>query len=194
MFSKMKTAMKISRLMGAIDGDIDNPSRADQIVTLIILFPLNNKQKLPFNNKYVLADAALLSMVYSVIKSEDYYINKADMLSDYPNYIRGRNSYNSFHKDVMKKTFQGIYAMYKVDSLRENIDDMLMYYDDILSSGDMNRFYEEVVHLFMKDIIQNGFASFKEGELPIYDIKNRMDIEINIRAHFTALFNMIDRY
>ena len=194
MFDKLKTAMRISRLMGAINGDIDNPTKAEQIVTLIILFPLNKKQKMPFDNQYVLADAALLAMVYSVSKAEKYYVNRNDMMNDYPKYIRGRNSYTSFHKDVMQKTFQGIKAMYKVDSFRDDISDMLMYYDEIISSGDMNNFYNEAVNLFIRDITYKGYASYKDESLPLYDIKKRMDIEINTRAYFTALFNTIDRY
>ena len=195
MFDKLKTAMSMSRLMRVCGCDIDNLSRADKIVTRVILFPMKNRKKPPFNNKYVLADAALLGMLYGIINSEKYYINKSDVYMDYPKYVKGMNSYDSFTSETIKKTYLGILKMYKVekDSFINNASNRLKYFEPILRAKDMNAFYNGAENLFIQDITNKRFVPMSDDEpIQLYDVNQFIDIEIETTAYFTALFNMLD--
>lgn len=180
MLKKIKFMRRMDRLMRACGGNLNNPSKADTIVATIILFPLHddkNKKELPFCNKYVLADAAVIEMVYALV----YSGNGNDM---------------AFIKECMTKLYAGVCEMYDVDqeAFLDITQNRIGFFEPIIRYGDIEKFTSEAIILFMQDIVNNKFVPFGEDSpLPILDFDKHMQIEIHTKAHFIGLLPLLSK-
>ncbi len=183
--NQQETARLLTRLMQHCGCNFVKPSMADKIVSMVIILPLKYKNKFPFTNKYVLADAAILGMMYAIsIKSIDYEDDE---------------EFDAFVGECMEKIYRGIMEMYEVDkqSIVSISGNRIDYFQPIITDGinddDMDRFFEETAMLFTQDIANNSFIHINEDlSFPLFDIDKQIQIEVETTAHFSTLFKMLE--
>ncbi len=183
MFDKMKYVQQMMRLMQACGGDIDNPSKTDLIVASIVLFPLQNKKakkELPFCNKYVLTDAAIISMLYAIYNTATLDVNDQETI---PKFIA--------------KIYLGICEMYKIDqeSLLSIAESRIDYFEPIIKEQNNEKLISETTTLFLHDIANNQFVPFNDNSpLPIMGIEKQVQIELHTIGYFKGLLPIIEKY
>ena len=183
--NQQETARMLARLMQHCGCNFVKPSMADKIVSMVIILPLKYKNKFPFTNKYVLADAAILGMLYAIsIKSIDY---------------EDDDEFDAFVGESMEKLYRGIMEMYEVDrqSLLGVSGNRIDFFQPIITDGinndEMDRFYKEAATLFGQDITNNSLIQINEDiPLPLFDIDQKIQIEVETIAHFSTLFKMLE--
>ncbi len=170
---------KISRFTGS---NPNNPTIADTLLYTIFLFSHRiKKQSVLFKNKYVCADAAIISMAYALYRTASF--PDSDKITE----------------ELMYKCTLAIRDFYKVPAsdLSQILDNHLDYFSDLIFElEDMNDYSliaKEAALLFTYDLTYNKYVEFKnDTPVLIIGLDKQFIIERETNSYFNVIIPMIN--
>ena len=175
MFEKHRNARDFSKMMRICGGNIDNPSKADKIASTIILLPLRFEGDIWRSNKYVLTDAAFLTLILT--------------LNTMP-----RISFDEMAKDIVRKTYSGISEFYRISieefALMQKNRFEIFNTDALIS--DTNAFIEEAQTLLKEDYANNRYFEYSLAcPITLIGITEMFKVETEIKSYFGTIMPII---
>ncbi len=183
-FTFTRNVAKISKY---IEADPRNPTLVDNIVYQILIFPLSAKKKrsIIFKNKYVCADAALISTCYA------YYL------------LMEKDVDENQLEDLLRKIFLGTLNFYKINFDEfNNMWSNRIHYFDLLFQNTKTSIYEidftpivqDAALLFSHDICENKYIEFRQDTPAVLmDPKKQFLISQETFAYFKIMGSMIKK-
>ena len=180
MFEKFRTANNMMKMMKVCGGSMDNPSIADQVAATIIVVPLGFRDSIFRQNKYILSDAAILTLIitlHSIINSQ----------------------YDKIVADIVKKTYCGIREFYKITheelELMQKNRFRVFNSNSVLSDiNNLDDYIAEAQILFKEEYANNKYVEFSlNSPMTLIGFDKQFQLDMETKAYFVTILPMIKK-
>lgn len=182
MFEKIKFAIATKRIFKSWGGNPNNPTINEMIVvTPIMLLSSRRKQSSLFSNKYVCADAAIITCAY-VVKI-----------------LKGTGAPDNIISDLKSKMVSAVQCEFLISKpeLQELQKNRFSFFNSLLDEHeeDISPMIEEASLIFAHDLHHNKYVEYsKDSPLIILGIDKQLQIESETLAYFNIALKLVTDY